>query len=32
MLRRLRLRGISEFSDYRKFSVDTSDTYSGPAR
>lgn len=32
LLRRLRLRGISEFSDYRKFSVDTSDTYSRPAR
>ena len=27
LLRRLRLRGISEFSGYRKFSVDTSTTY-----
>ena len=27
LLRRLRLRGISEFSDYRKFTVDTSTTY-----
>ena len=30
LLRRLRLRGISEFSDYRKFTVDTSTTYSTP--
>ena len=30
LLRRLRLRGISEFSGYRKFSVDTSTTYSTP--
>jgi hypothetical protein len=27
LLRRLRLRGISEFSGYRKFSVDTTTTY-----
>ena len=27
LVRRLRLRGISEFSGYRKFSVDTSTTY-----
>jgi hypothetical protein len=27
LLRRLRLRGISEFSGYRKFNVDTSTTY-----
>ena len=27
LLRRLRLRGISEFSGYRKFTVDTSTTY-----
>ena len=32
LLRRLRLRGISEFSGYRKFSVDTSTTYGEPAR
>ena len=30
LLRRLRLRGISEFSGYRKFTVDTSTTYSQP--
>ena len=30
MLRRLRLRGKSEFSDYRKFTVDTSTTYEPP--
>lgn len=30
LLRRLRLRGMSEFSGYRKFTVDTSTTYSGP--
>jgi len=28
LLRRLRLRGVSEFSNYRKFTVDTSTTYS----
>jgi hypothetical protein len=27
LLRRLRLRGVSEFSNYRKFTVDTSTTY-----
>ena len=27
LLKRLRLRGVSEFSDYRKFTVDTSTTY-----
>jgi hypothetical protein len=27
LLKSLRLRGVSEFSDYRKFSVDTSTTY-----
>jgi hypothetical protein len=30
LLRRLRLRGISEFSGYKKFTVDTSTTYSPP--
>jgi len=30
LLRRLRLRGISEFSGYRKFTVDTSTTYGKP--
>jgi hypothetical protein len=30
LLRRLRLRGMSEFSDYRKFTVDTSATYAAP--
>jgi hypothetical protein len=30
LLRRLRVRGISEFSDYRKFTVDTSATFDGP--
>jgi hypothetical protein len=30
LLRRLRLRGISEFSGYRKFTVDTSITYGKP--
>lgn len=30
LLRRLRLRGISEFSGYRKFTVDTSTTYGTP--
>jgi hypothetical protein len=32
LVRRLRLRGISEFSGYRKFSVDTSTTYTGPSQ
>lgn len=32
LFRRLRLRGISEFSGYRKFTVDTSTTYSQPSR
>jgi hypothetical protein len=31
LLRRLRLRGISEFSGYRKFTVDTSTTYGKPS-
>ena len=30
LLRRLRLRGISEFSEYRKFTVDTSATFGQP--
>jgi hypothetical protein len=30
LLRRLRLRGVSEFSGYRKFAVDTSTTYATP--
>jgi len=30
LVRRLRLRGISEFSNYRKFTVDTSTTYGEP--
>lgn len=30
LLRRLRLRGVSEFSNYRKFTVDTSTTYTSP--
>jgi len=30
LLRRLRLRGVSEFSGYRKFTVDTSTTYGMP--
>lgn len=30
LLKRLRLRGVSEFSDYRKFTVDTSTTYTHP--
>jgi len=30
LLRRLRLRGVSEFSNYRKFTVDTSTTYTNP--
>ena len=32
LLRRLRLRGISEFSNYRKFTVETSTTVTPPAR
>jgi hypothetical protein len=32
LVRRLRLRGISEFSGYRKFSVDTSTTYAQPLK
>jgi hypothetical protein len=31
LVRRLRIRGISDFSDYRKFTVDTSTTYSTPS-
>ena len=31
-LRRLRLRGISEFSNYRKFTVETTTTVSPPGR
>ncbi len=30
LLKRLRLRGIAEFSGYRKFTVDTSTTYESP--
>jgi hypothetical protein len=30
LVRRLRLRGVSEFSNYRKFTVDTSTTYKPP--
>jgi hypothetical protein len=30
LLRRLRLRGIADFSGYRKFTVDTSTTYTTP--
>jgi hypothetical protein len=30
LLRRLRLRGVSEFSGYRKFTTDTSTTYKSP--
>jgi hypothetical protein len=30
LLRSLRLRGVAEFSDYRKFTVDTSTTYTPP--
>jgi hypothetical protein len=30
LLRRLRIRGVSEFSGYKKFTVDTSDTFGGP--
>jgi len=32
LLRRLRVRGISEFSDYKKFTVNTSTTYGQPIR
>jgi hypothetical protein len=31
LVRRLRLRGVSEFSNYRKFTVDTETTYKPPA-
>ena len=31
LLKQLRIRGISEFSGYRKFTVDTSTTYSTPS-
>jgi hypothetical protein len=30
LVRRLRLRGVAEFSNYRKFTVDTSTTYTHP--
>lgn len=30
LLRRLRVRGVAEFSGYRKFTVDTATTYSNP--
>ena len=30
LLRRLRLRGTSEFSDYRRYNVDTSTTITAP--
>jgi hypothetical protein len=30
LFRQLRLRGVSEFSNYRKFTVDTSTTYTSP--
>ena len=30
LVRRLRVRGVSEFSNYRKFTVDTSTTYTQP--
>lgn len=30
LLRRLRLRGVSEFSDYRRYSVDTRTTFGAP--
>jgi hypothetical protein len=30
LLKRLRIRGVSEFSNYRKFTVDTSTTYTRP--
>jgi hypothetical protein len=32
LLRRLRLRGVSEFSNYRKFTVDTATTIAPPAQ
>ena len=32
LVRRLRLRGVAEFSDYRKFTVDTSATFTPPPR
>ena len=32
LVRRLRIRGASEFSNYRKFTVDTSTTYAQPPR
>jgi hypothetical protein len=32
LVRRMRLRGISEFSGYRKFTVDTSTTYTTPSK
>jgi hypothetical protein len=31
LVRRLRLRGVSEFSNYRKFTVDTSTSYKSPS-
>jgi hypothetical protein len=31
LVRRLRIRGVAEFSGYRKFTVDTSTTYSTPS-
>ena len=30
LVKRLRLRGVAEFSNYRKFTVDTSTTYTQP--
>jgi transposase-like protein len=30
LFRQLRLRGVSEFSNYRKFTVDTSTIYTAP--
>ncbi len=30
LLRRMRVQGISEYSNYRRFGVDTSTTYSTP--
>jgi hypothetical protein len=32
LVRRLRLRGVAQFSGYRKFTVDTSTTYATPTR
>jgi hypothetical protein len=32
LLKQLRLRGVAEYSGYRKFSVDTSTTYASPPR